>query len=147
MMAESNPYFDADLDTLASECRRMARELRTPAHTAEERIQRMEISALLLDAAAQRFAPAPASQPARWAGAMHDPTDFVDSHLESYQEQAKQIRYRILMRATNAVFGAKAQDWIRENWLGDPITKTYEIAQDSDEGLRRVLVHLAALRR
>ena len=147
MMNERNPYIDANIETLASECRRMARELQTPARTSEERMQRTELAAQLLDAVARRIAPTLVSPVAHGFNGTHDPTDFVDSHLESYQEQAKQIRYRVLIRATSAVLGPKAQDWIRDSRLGDPRTRTCEAAQDSDEGLRRALVQLAALRR
>lgn len=146
-MTDHNPYSAVDFDTLALECQRMARELLTSARTAEERMLRTERAALLLAAVGQRITPHPANGAKPRFEGSHDPSDFVESHLESYEEQAKQIRYRVLVRATSAVLGPKAQDWIRDSRLGDPRTKTCEIAQDSDEGLRRALVLLAALRR
>ncbi len=148
-MTDRNPYQDANQATLASECLRMARELEAPARTAEERIARRGRVALLLAAVSERLAPRSNGHDAPVNHDLdHDPSDFVESYLESHVELTRQNRYRILVKAANAALGPiKAQDWIRDSRLGDPRTKTYETAQDSDEGLRRVLVHLAALRR
>jgi len=146
---ERNPFQDANQATLAAECRRMARELEAPARTAEERIERRGRVVLLLLAVAERLAPRVGGQPVPpHLDLDHDPSDFVESFLESHVELTRQNRYRILVKAANAALGpVKAQEWIRDSRLGDPRTKTYETAQDSDEGLRRVLVHLAAVRR
>lgn len=127
----------------------MARELEAPARTAEERIARRGRVALLLLAVSERLAPrAQGTAVPAHMDLDHDPTDFVESFLESHVELTRQNRYRILVKAATAALGpVKAQDWIRDSRLGDPRTRTYETAQDSDEGLRRVLVHLAAVRR
>jgi len=147
--SERNPFQDTNQATLAAECQRMARELEAPARTAEERIERRHRVALLLLAVSERLAPRTQvpSIPAH-LDLDHDPSDFVESFLESHVELTRQNRYRILVKAATAALGpVKAQDWIRDSRLGDPRTRTYETAQDSDEGLRRVLVHLAAVRR
>jgi hypothetical protein len=143
----SNPYHDASQATLAAECARMARELEGPARTAEERIARRQRVSLLLSVVAERLAPRPNGHYVSRHELEHDPNDFVDSYLESHIELTRQNRYRILVKAAIAALGpARAQDWIRDSRVGDPRGKTYEMAQDSDDGLRRVLVHLAALR-
>ena len=125
----------------------MSRELEAPARTSEDRLGRRHRVALLLTAVGARLTPPPNGHYVSRHDIENDPTDFVDAYLDSHIELTRQNRYRILVKAAIAALGpARAQDWIRDSRVGDPRGKTYEMAQDSDDGLRRVLVHLAALR-
>lgn len=147
MSTDTNPFHDASQAALAAECTRLSRELEAPARTAEERIERRHRVSLLLSAVAERLAPRPNGHYVSRHDVERDPSDFVDAYLDSHIELTRQNRYRILVKAAIAALGpARAQDWIRDSRVGDPRGKTYEMAQDSDDGLRRVLVHLAALR-
>lgn len=147
MSTDTNPFHEASQAALAAECTRLSRELDAPARTAEERLERRRRVCLLLSAVAERLAPRPNGHYVSRHDLERDPTDFVDAYLDSHIELTRQNRYRILVKAAIAALGpARAQDWIRDSRVGDPRGKTYEMAQESDEGLRRVLVHLAALR-
>ena len=147
MSTNNNPFVDASQAALAAECARMSRELESPARTAEDRLERRQRVSLLLAAVSERLAPRPNGHYVARHDAEHDPSDFVDAYLDSHVELTRQNRYRILVKVATAALGpSRAQDWIRDSRVGDPRGKTYEMAQDSDDGLRRVLVHLAALR-
>ncbi len=147
MKTDNNPFLGASQAALAAECARMSRELNAPARTSEDRLERRHRVSLLLSAASARLTPATNGHYVSRHEIENDPTDFVDAYLDSHIELTRQNRYRILVKAAIAALGpARAQDWIRDSRVGDPRGKTYEMAQDSDDGLRRVLVHLAALR-
>lgn len=141
----TNPYREADLDTLYDACQRRAGELMKPAgrtRSAEER------AALALDTAQLLLAVGMTlrdndiySVGSSWKALRE--YDVLKAFVPKHEDAIRGARYRTLRAATDSTFAGKQPDWYLTTFIEG--SRAYDLALSSEEGLLRVLEYLQEL--
>lgn len=69
-----------------------------------------------------------------------DNEDFLPAFFTAYELEVRQVRYRMLVAASELAYEARAEQWLRAGRLNGQ--RAYDLALDSEEGFAFVLAHL-----